>query len=169
MGLGRLYDARSETVPAARGERRVDLQLVEPVRPPGRPRSSARGDPQPAVVDAGDRAADPTCRASDADHHQHARRTTQGTPGLLADRRLPDTIAPNCGAVGPGAAMVSHPQRSAQTLPEGTPTRSAAAPCVSLSCSQWLCRTANPARKSKPTAGFRIIILHVIRSARVSR
>ncbi len=39
---------------------------------------------QPAVVDAGDRAADPTCRASDADHHQHARRTTQGTPGLLA-------------------------------------------------------------------------------------
>src|SRR3984885_2995932 len=138
MGLGRLYDARSETVPAARGERRVDLQLVEPVRPPGRPRSSARGDHQPAVVDAGDRAADATCRASDADHYQHARRTTQSTPGLSADRRLPDTIAPNCGAVGSGTAVLSYPQRGAETLPERPPTRAASAPRAGVRCSQWL-------------------------------
>ena len=50
----------------------ADLQLVEPVRAPGRSRSSSRGDHQPAVADAGHRAANPTCRA-DADHHQHAR------------------------------------------------------------------------------------------------
>jgi hypothetical protein len=35
VGLGRLHDTRSETLPVARGECRTDLQLVEPVRPPG--------------------------------------------------------------------------------------------------------------------------------------
>ena len=169
MGLGRLYDARPETVPAARWQCCVDLQLVELVRPPGRPGSSAKGDHQPAVVEAGDRAADPTCRASDADHHQHARRTTQSTPGLSAARRLPDEVAPNWGAVGSGAAVVSHPQRGAETLPQGALTRSAAAPCASLSCSHWLCRTKNPARESKSTAGFRIIHLPFRRNIELCR
>jgi hypothetical protein len=74
----------------------------------------------------------------DADHHQHARRTTQSAPRLSADCRLSDTVAPNCGAVGSGATMVSHPQRSVETLPQGTPTRPAAATCAGMSCSQWL-------------------------------
>src|SRR6267142_5131 len=35
MGLGRLHDARPEALPAARRQRRPDLQLGEPVRAPG--------------------------------------------------------------------------------------------------------------------------------------
>jgi hypothetical protein len=98
--LGRLHDARSEAVPAARGQRRADLQLVEFVRPSGRSGSPARGDHQPTIADAGDRPADPTCRTGHADHHQHVRRAAQGTPRLSADRRLPGAVASNCGAVG---------------------------------------------------------------------
>ena len=70
-----------EALPTARGQRCVDLQLVEPC-------SSVwldldhrtRGDHQPSIADAGDRAANPTRRAGDTDPQQHARRPTQGTP-----------------------------------------------------------------------------------------
>ena len=72
-------------------------------------------------------------RASDTDHQQHARRTTQGTPGLSTHRPFPGTAASNCGAVGSGATVVSDPERSAQTLPEGPPTRPATAPCTGVS------------------------------------
>ena len=65
-------------------------------------------------------------------------RATQGTPRLSADRRLPDAVARNCGAVGSGATMVSHSQRSAATLPERPPTTPAAAPCPGVSCPHWL-------------------------------
>ena len=66
--------------------------------------------------------ADPACRAGNADHQQHARRTTQGAPRLSADRPLPGAAASNCGAVGSSATVASYTQRSAQTLPEGPPT-----------------------------------------------
>src|SRR6267378_1823650 len=118
----------------------------------------AGGDHQPSIADAGDRAANPTCRAGDADAQQHARRPTQGTPRLPTDCRLPGAVARNCGAVGPGATVVSHPERSAETLPKGPPARSAAAPRTGLSRSPWLQAAANPVPVSRPTAGFRVIV-----------
>jgi hypothetical protein len=51
---------------------------------------------------------------------------------------FPRPVARNCGAVGPRATLVPHPQRSPQTLSEGPPTRPAAAPCASLSRSPRL-------------------------------
>ena len=76
MGLGRLHDAGPQALPAAGGQGGADLQLVEPVRPPGRSGASSRGDHQPASVALGDRAANPTCRPSDADDQQRARCAT---------------------------------------------------------------------------------------------
>src|SRR5712672_496631 len=156
MGIGRLHDARPEALPTARRQRCADLQLVELVRPSGRSRSSPRGDHQPSLSDAGDRPADPACRASDADNQQHAWRTPQSPASLPADRRLPGAIAANCGAVRPGAALVPHPQRSPQALSEGPSTRPAAAPCSGLNSRHGCDEPQNPAGDPKLTAGFRI-------------
>ena len=60
-------------------------------------------------------------------------RPTQGTPRLPADRRLPGAVARNCGAVGSAATVVSHPERSPETLPEGPPARPAAPARTGLS------------------------------------
>ncbi len=157
-GLGRLYDAGPEALPTARRQRCADLQLVELVRPSGRSRPSTRGNHQPSLADAGDRPAHPACRASDADHHQHARRTPQSPASRPADRRLPGAIAANCGAVGPGAALASHPQPSPQALSEGPSTRPAAAPCSGLNSLYGCEEPQNPADDPRLTAGFRIIV-----------
>ena len=58
------HDLKRQASAASVARRSLDLQLVEFVRPSGRSGSSARGDHQPSVADAGDRAADPkTLRA----------------------------------------------------------------------------------------------------------
>jgi hypothetical protein len=64
---------------------------------------------------------------------QHkARRAYLRIAGFLA--RLRQTAE----RLDSGATLVSHPQRSAETLPQGAPTRPAALPCAGLSCSQGL-------------------------------
>jgi hypothetical protein len=93
--------------------------------------------------------ADPACRASDADESA----AKHGEP--TADRRLLGEIAANCGAVGPDAALVSHPQRSPQALSEGPSTRPAAAPCPGLNSRHGCEQPQNPAGDPKLTAGFR--------------
>src|SRR4030081_370020 len=82
---------------------------------------------------------------------------TQSTASLLADRRLPGAIAANCGAVGPGAALVPHPQRSPQALSEAPSTRPAAAPCSGLNSRHGCAEPQNPAGDPKLTAAFRLI------------
>ena len=80
--------------------------------------------------------------------HNWRRVSAQGAPSLPADRRLPGAIAANCGAVGPGAALVSHPQRSPETLSEGPSPRPAAAPCSGLK-SRHGCEEHKIIRRSK--------------------
>jgi hypothetical protein len=62
----------------------------------------------------------------------------------------------NCEAVGPGATLVSHLERSAQTLPQRPSTRPAAASRSRLTYSLQLRPTATPAAKPRSTAGSRI-------------
>src|SRR5207248_9464885 len=83
-------------------------------------------------------------------------RTAQSTASLPADRRLPGAIAANCGAVGPGAALVSHSQRSPQALSEGPSTRPAAAPGSGLNSRDGCEEPQNRAGDPRLTAGFRI-------------
>src|SRR5204862_7906940 len=100
-------------------------------------------------------------RAIDADIQHHLCRTPQSTASLPADRGLPGAIAANCGAVGPGAALVPHPQRSPQALSEGPSTRPAAAPRSGLNSCHGCEQPQNPAGDPKRTAGFRIIVANV--------
>ncbi len=72
-----------------------------------------------------------TLSSTHGDQHK-ARRAYLRIAGFLA------RVREGCGAVEPGAAVVSHPERSAQTLPEGPPARPAAPPRTSLSCSPQL-------------------------------
>jgi len=70
MGLGRFHHPRRQTLPIDGPHRRARRQLVEPVRPPGRPRPAPRGDHQSAAAAPGDRPADPACRPNHDHHHQ---------------------------------------------------------------------------------------------------
>jgi hypothetical protein len=63
MGLGWLHHARPASLPTLGARGGADLQLVEPVRAPGQPRSPSRGHHQPAVVDVLGRADAPSMRA----------------------------------------------------------------------------------------------------------
>ena len=109
-GWGGFTTQDPDALPTARRHGGADLQLVEPVRPPGRSRTSSRGHHDPASAAVGDCPTNSTRWPNDTDCQQHTRHAAQGPPRVCPYRRLSGCAAGNCGAVGSTATMVSHPQ-----------------------------------------------------------
>jgi len=79
-----------------------------------------------------------TQHAGQTDRQQYARRAAQNASCLPAHCCLLRQLAANNGAVGSGAAMVSHPQRSSPPLPARPPTHSAGTPRTGVNRKLWL-------------------------------
>ena len=99
VGLGRLHHARPETLPAHGAVDRAHLQLVEPVRALGGPRSPPRGDHQPAASASRDCPPDPPRRSDPADGDIEPWAAQRGGRGFAADHRLLPDPGAKCGAV----------------------------------------------------------------------
>src|SRR6266699_3947976 len=112
--------------------RGADLQLVELVCPAGRSGSASRSHHQPAVAAAGDCPQNPARRPDDAVGEQHAWRAADGAAGLSAHRPVLCQVARKSGAVGRGAALVSHSERGTAKISARPATDPARTPTAGL-------------------------------------
>ena len=137
VGLGWLHDTRSDALPA--DGRHVALiynwwTLFVRLADPDHHREAITSRP---LLMHGDRTADPACRTSDADHHQHARRAPKAR---RAYRRIAGFLA-SCAKLrsswtrcNDGTASSARRCERTCTGANSTPTAS----CAGLNRQQWL-------------------------------
>ena len=157
VGLGRLHHARPETLPAHGAVDRAHLQLVEPVRALGGPRSPPRGDHQPAASASRDCPPDPPCRSDPADGDIEPWAAQRGGRGFAADHRLLPDPGAKCGAVERRGSLASDPGGSAEEVPPWPPTGSSALASTASARTGGLKSTPKNGRPTPATAESRLI------------